>query len=247
LSAVQPAAGGLRTIVIDPGHGGDDAGVRGATGALEKDVTLALARRLKTLIENRLGVRVLLTRDADRTVTPDERAALANTNMADVFLSLHLNASVRKEPIGAQIYFFSGDLAGEEVRKAAASRQTLPALGGGSRTIEMIPWELAQLSHVSQSALLSASLEETLQGRVRLNPRAIVQAPLRVLAGVNMPAALVEVGFLTNPDEEQQLVSDSYQVTVAQAIVDGLIRFRDRADEAKAQAVLPPEPVRRRP
>jgi N-acetylmuramoyl-L-alanine amidase len=245
--AVQPAAGGLRTIVIDPGHGGDDTGVRGATGAFEKDVTLALARRLKALLENRLGVRVLLTRDVDKAVTPDERAALANNNMADLFLSLHLNASVRKEPIGAQIYCFSGDLAGEDVRKAAASRQTLPTLGGGSRTIEMIPWELAQLSHVSESALLSASLEQSLQGRVRLSPRAIVQAPLRVLAGVNMAAALVEVGFLTNPDEEQQLVSDSYQGTVAQAIVDGLIHFRDRADEAKAQAALPPEPVRRRP
>jgi N-acetylmuramoyl-L-alanine amidase len=242
LSAVEPAAGGLRTIVIDPGHGGDDTGVRGATGALEKDLALALARRLKTLLESRLGVRVLLTRDADRAVTPDERAALANNNMADLFVSLHLNASVRKEPIGAQIYYFSGELSGDEVRKAAASRQTLPAYGGAPRTIEMIPWELAQLSHVDYSRLLAAAIEEKLQGRVRLNPRAVVQAPLRVLAGVNMAAVLVEVGFLSNPDEEQQLVSDVYQTILAQALLDGLTSYREQL------VVAPPqEPARRRP
>jgi N-acetylmuramoyl-L-alanine amidase len=248
-AGVQPAAGGFRTVVIDPGHGGDDTGVRGAAGALEKDITLAVARRLKTLLESRLGVRVLLTRDADRAVTPDERAALANNNMADVFVSLHVNASVRKEPIGAQIYCFSGSLSGDEERRAAATRQTLPAVGGLSRTIEMIPWDLAQLRHVGESALLAASIEEALQGRVRLSPRAVEQAPLRVLAGVNMPAVLVEIGFLTNPDEAPQLVSDAYQGTLAQAILDGLIRFRDRAGETPGAAGTrpPAEPVRRRP
>jgi N-acetylmuramoyl-L-alanine amidase len=244
--SVQPAAGGLRTIVIDPGHGGDETGVKGANGALEKDITLAIARRLKALLESRLGVRVLLTRDGDQTVALDDRASLANNNMADLFVSLQLNASVRLEPSGAQIYYFSA----EQAPNTAASRQTLPALGGGSRTIEMIPWELAQLSHVNESALLAASLEEAFQGRVRLSSRAIEQAPLRVLASVNMPAVLVEVGFLTNLDEEKQLLSDAYQNTVAQAILDGLLRFRERVDQAKGQEGAPPplpDPVRRRP
>ena len=247
--AVQPAAGGLRTIVLDPGHGGDEPGVKGANGVLEKDITLAIARRLKALLESRLGVRVLLTRDGDQTVALDDRAALANNSMADLFVSLQLNASVRLEPGGAQIYYFSAELSGDEAHKAADSRQTLPALGGGSRTIEMIPWELAQLRHVSESALLAASLEETFQGRVRLSSRAIEQAPLRVLAGVNMPAVLVEVGFLTNLDEEKQLLSETYQNTLAQAILDGLLRFRERAEQAASrEAPLPPaDPVRRRP
>ncbi len=250
LSAVQPAAGGLRTVVIDPGHGGNEAGVKGASGALEKDITLSLARRLKALLESRLGVRVLLTRDGDQAVTLDDRAALANNSMADLFVSLQLNASVRLEPSGAQIYSFSEELAGDEARKAAASRQTLPTFGGGSRTIEMISWEMAQLRHLNESALLAASLEETFHGRVRLSPRAIEQAPLRVLAGVNMPAVLVEVGFLTNLDEEKQLLSEPYQNTVAQAILDGLLLFRERADQAKSPAgvLFPrPDPVRRRP
>ncbi len=248
-SASVPAAGGLRMVVIDPGHGGADAGVRGAAGALEKDVTLAVARRLRALLESRLGVRVLLTRDADQAVTADERAALANNNMADLFLSLHANASVRTEASGIQFYYLSGDLAGDELHRAEAGRQVLPTLGGGSRTIEMIPWELAQLRHVSESAVLAESLEERVRDRVRANARAIQQAPLRVLAGVNTPAVLIEVGFLTNRDEEQQLVSEIYQGTVAQALLDGIIRFSERAGEAKRQdnPTALPEPARRRP
>jgi N-acetylmuramoyl-L-alanine amidase len=248
--APQPAAGGLRTVVIDPGHGGGETGVRGATGVLEKDITLSVARRLRALLESRLGVRVLLTRDADQAVTLDERAALANNAMADLFISLHANASLRREPSGAQIYYLSADLSGDDVRRAAAGRQTLPTAGGGSRTIEMIPWELAQLRYLSESALLAEALEERFRGLVRLNPRAIQQAPLRVLAGVNMPAVLVEIGFLTNPDEEQQLVSEIYQGTLTQALLEGVIRFRERADQARSQEGEPsplPEPVRRRP
>jgi N-acetylmuramoyl-L-alanine amidase len=95
--------GSLRTVVIDPGHGGDDAGVKGAKGTVEKDYVLQLARRLKGTIEGRLGLRVLLTRDADENVPVDRRIALANNNKADLFVSLHANASVRASLQGAQV------------------------------------------------------------------------------------------------------------------------------------------------
>lgn len=225
----QPAAGGLRTVVIDPGHGGEEPGAKGATGALEKDLTLSVARRLKAGLEGRLGVRVLLTREGDQTVALDGRAALANNNKADLFVSLHVNASIRKEASGAQVYYLAADQPGDRPRTPAAGRQTLPTFGGGSREIEMIPWELAQLRYVSESASLAGAIEEQFRGRVRLSPHAVQQAPFRVLAGVNMPAVLVEVGFLTNPDEEQQLVSEAYQNTLAQALLDGLVRFRQLA------------------
>ena len=215
-------------------------GVEGRTGALEKDVSLAVARRLKAAIEARLGVRVLLTRDADTAVPLDERAALANNNKADVFVSLHVNASARPDTSGAQIYYLAADPAGEEARRVAASRQSLPALGGGFREIEMMPWELAQLRHLDRSALLAGALDEQLRGRVRMNARAVQQAPLRVLAGANMPAVLVEIGFLTNPDEERQLASDGHQATVAQALLDGILRFRELADQART--IPPPVP-----
>jgi N-acetylmuramoyl-L-alanine amidase len=244
---LQPAAGGLRTIVIDPGHGGDESGAKGSTGALEKDVTLAVARRLKAAIEARLGVRVLLTRDADQAVPLDERAAVANNNKADVFISLHANASVRAEASGAQIYYLASDPVGEESRKTAATRQSLPALGGGMREIEMVPWEYAQFGHLGESVLLAGAIEEQFRSRVRLNARALQQGPLRVLAGANMPAVLVEIGFLSNPDEEQQLVADAYQATVAQALLDGVLRFRELADQARTHLPPSPQDIRRRP
>jgi N-acetylmuramoyl-L-alanine amidase len=244
-----PAAGTLRTVVIDPGHGGEEVGAKGGSGVLEKDLTLAIARRLKAHIESRLGVRVLLTRDGDQAVALDERAALANNNKADVFLSLHGNASFRKDVSGAQVYSMAAVQPGDGVSAPAGGRQTLPALGGGSREVEMIPWDLAQLAHVRESGLLAGALEEQLRGRVRMNARPVLQAPVRVLAGANMPAVLIEIGFLTNPDEEQQLVSDAYQATFAQAVIDGLLRFRELADAARTAPVpaLPAPPERRRP
>ena len=94
----------IRTIVIDPGHGGKDAGVKGAEGALEKELTLVIARRAKAAIESRLGIRVLLTREDDRSVPLEERTAVANNNKADLFLSLHVNGSLRTSTRGASIY-----------------------------------------------------------------------------------------------------------------------------------------------
>jgi N-acetylmuramoyl-L-alanine amidase len=249
----QPAAGTLRTVVVDPGHGGDEPCAKGEKGTLEKDVVLAVARRLKGLMESRLGVRVLLTRDADQAVPIDERAALANSNKADLFVSLHANAAGRPDVSGAQIFYLAA-AASDAAGAALSTRQTLPTVGGGSRDIEMIPWELAQLRCLGQSALLAGALEEQFRERVRLNPRAVQQGPFRVLAGANMPAVLVEIGFLTNPDEEQQLALDTYQATVAQAILDGLLRFRQLLDQAAvAPAVAVPatpgqaDGARRRP
>jgi N-acetylmuramoyl-L-alanine amidase len=246
----QPVAGGLRTVVIDPGHGGEDAGAKGAAGTVEKDITLSLARRLKALLEGRLGLRVLLTREADQAVALDDRAALANNNKADLFVSLHANASNRREVSGAQVYYLSADHAGADARMTAVGRQPLPVFGGTPRDIEMIPWEMAQLRYLSESGSLAGAIEEQCRDRVRLNAHAVQQAPLRVLAGANMPAVLVEVGFLTNLDEEHQLASEAYQNIVAQALVDGVLRYREVADQQRLLRVAPPaaaEPVRRRP
>jgi N-acetylmuramoyl-L-alanine amidase len=246
----QPAAGGLSTVVIDPGHGGEEAGAKGATGVLEKDVTLSLARRLKTLLEGRLGLHVLLTRDADQTVALDDRAALANNSKADVFISLHVGAAMRPSVGGGQIYYFAAEAAGDDARRTAVGRHTLATVGGGSRDIEMIPWEMAQIGHLSESGSLAGAIEEQWRDGLRLGPRPVLQAPLRVLAGANMPAVLIEIGFLSNPDEEQRLVTDAYQSTVAQALVDGLRRYREVAEQAQLlRNARPsaPQPVRRRP
>ena len=231
----------LRTVVIDPGHGGDEEGAVGAAGTFEKDITLSIARRLKAGIESRLGLRVLLTRDGDQTVALDDRAALANNNKGDLLISIHANASLRKDVSGAQVYYLSADEAGEEARRAASARQTLPALGGGTRDVEMILWEVAQVRHLNDSASLAAIVEEQLRDAVTLNARPVQQAPFRVLAGANMPAVLVEVGFLTNVEEEQRLKSEGHQEAIARALLEAIARFRDaRAQGPAALETVPP-------
>ena len=226
-----PSGGGLHTIVIDPGHGGDDAGAKGSGGTLEKNVALAMSRKLKAALEARLGVRVLLTRDGDQNVNIDQRAAVANNNKAELFLSIHANASVRPSAAGAEV--FSLDASADVSRGAQGTPESLPVLGGGNRDIEVIPWETAQARYLDQSASLAHTLESALRERIAMSPRSVMQAPLRVLVGANMPAALVETGFLSNPAQEKQLAGDDFQNTIVQALVDGIVRFRASGSGAR--------------
>jgi N-acetylmuramoyl-L-alanine amidase len=217
----------LQTIVIDPGHGGEDTGARGAAGVQEKSVTLEVARRLRGLIEARLGIRVILTRDDDRAVRADERAALANNSKADLFLSVHLNAAPAPEVSGAEVFHLRLDREGEDARRASqAEAVSLPVLGGATREIEVIQWDLAQARHVDASAVLAGILEEELRERVSMGPRPLQQAPLRVLTGANMPAALVEVAYLTNPEQEKVARTEAYEELIAQAMYEAVVRFR---------------------
>ena len=224
--ALNPPAFSIRTITIDPGHGGDDEGVKAAAGAKEKDLTLSVARRMKAAIEGRLGIRVLLTRDEDRNVPIDERTAIANNNKADLFISVHLNASMRRSASGASIFCAAFD---DEAHAAAASSgaERLPTFGGGLRDIELVPWDLAQTRHINQSDAFAAILEQQLRGRIPLAEMPIDHAPLRVLESSNMPAVLVELGYLTNTDQEKLMSGDAFQSAFVQAIYDAVVRFRD--------------------
>jgi N-acetylmuramoyl-L-alanine amidase len=215
----------LRTVAIDAGHGGVDAGARGTGGTMEKDVTLSVARRLKNALETRLGVRVVMTRDEDLAIPIENRSALANNNKADLFISLHANASFRPEVSGATAYvaaFNEADLAGEGL-----APERLPVFGGGLRTIDVVPWNLAQIPHRDRSEQLAQFVSDSLTGRVAIAPRSVEHAPLRVLESANMPAVLLEMGYLTNADQEKALAGGEMQNAVAQALVDAVVRFRD--------------------
>jgi N-acetylmuramoyl-L-alanine amidase len=220
----QPVSA-FRTVIIDPGHGGDDEGVKSADGAKEKDLTLAIARRVKAVIEARLGLRVLLTRDDDRSVPVDERTSAANNNKADLFVSLHLNGSVRPSASGASIYVAAFDR--DAAQAAAGGAERVPAFGGGSREIEMVPWDLAQTRHLDQSAAFADLLQQTLHDHVPLAPRPVDRAPLRVLESANMPAVLVELGYLTNAEQAKLLGGEAFQNAVVQALFDAIVKFRD--------------------
>ena len=221
----QPASA-IHTVAIDPGHGGEDAGVRGGDGTVEKDLTLAIARRVKGVIEARLGLRVLLTRDEDRNVPIDERTAIANNNKADLFISLHVNASPRKVTSGATIFTaaFEKDAA---ANATAGGAERVPTFGGGSRDIELVLWDLAQTRHLDRSAAFAGMLEQQLRERVPVAPQAIDRAALRVLESANMAAVLVEVGYLTNPEQEALIKTEGFQNALAQSIYESIVRFRD--------------------
>lgn len=224
----QGPSTGLRTVVIDPGHGGEELGTQGSRGTIEKEITLSVARRLRTLIESRLGLKVFLTREDDRTMSLDDRSAFANNHRADVFLSIHANSAVRPSLKGAEVYDLTVERADAEARKKAdENATTLPSLGGGNRAIDLILWETAQARYLEQSATLAGFVEQALGQRLEMSPRAVQQAPFRVLVGANMPAALVEIGYLSNADQEPELLTASYQDKVALSLLDALVKFRD--------------------
>jgi N-acetylmuramoyl-L-alanine amidase len=191
---------------------------------------------------------VLLTRDDDRTVGLDERAAMANNNKADLFLSLHANASLRRAAAGAEVFYLSIDRADEEARRVAESEGVaMPVFGGGTREIDVILWEMAQARHIEESAGLARAIEGQLRESVPMSPRAIQQAPFRVLVGANMPAVLVEMGYLTNATQESQLASGDFQARMVAALAEAIGRFFagqiPAAPAAPAALAAPPRPV----
>ncbi len=228
------AAGGLHAIAIDAGHGGDDAGARGAAGTIEKELTLDLARRLKSALEIRLGIRVVLTREDDRALGLDERAAIANNSRADLFLSLHANASVQPAARGATVFHLDAG------RATGAATDTTPAgvpVLGGTRNIDLVLWDTAQILYLAPSARLAATVADSLRGRVELGAAPVREAPLRVLIGAHLPAVLVETGYLSNADDEKRLATDEYRNAFVQGLVEAVVHVRDGTSPA---ATVPP-------
>lgn len=224
----------LQTLAIDPGHGGDEIGVRGTGGLEEKQLTLDVARRLRGLVERGLGVRVILTRDDDHVVGIDQRAAAANNGKADLLLSLHANGALSGAPSGAEVFYDRLDREGEAVRSAPAAAVALPVIGGGTRNIDIVPWELAQARHLEASAMLASVLEQELRQRVPMGQRPIQQGPMRLLSAVNMPAVLVEMAYLTNGAQEKAAGGDVFKNAVAQALYNAIVRFRGYLEETSA-------------
>ena len=221
------STGGIRTIVIDPGHGGEDAGVKGAGGTEEKNLTLLFARRLRASLEARMGVRVLLTRDNDDNVAIDRRTSFANNNKADLFLSLHANSSARPVVRGAQMYTLDLSSYPQQAGLVESRRRTVPVLGGGTRVLDPMPWDLAQLPFAGEAATLAGILVQQFGERsVPLSSRPAVTAPMRVLAGANMPAVVIELGFLSNADDEKALMNADSQSAMIESIVAAVTEVR---------------------
>ena len=224
------AARGIRTIVIDPGHGGLEVGARGKFGTLEKDITLAISLRLKTLIEKNLAFNVELTRDRDMDVSLENRAAIANNHRAELFISIHANSSYRRNANGSETFFLSLNATDEEARRLAylennSTDLDKPLAPENEDDIVMILWDLAQAAYLKQSQRLAEIIQDELNSLLNTRDRGIKQAPFKVLTGVACPAVLVESAFISNPEEERELVREDFQENVAQAIYRGLVRY----------------------
>ncbi len=217
-------------IVIDPGHGGLEAGAKGKFGTLEKDLTLAVGARLAEIVRQTRASHVVLTRDRDVDVSLEDRSAIANNNKASVFISIHVNSSYRKGAAGPETFFLSRNATDEEARRLAFLENNSVELENSIQSddedvIKMILWDMAQTAYLKQSSELAESIQTELNLLWSTTNRGIKQAPFKVLTGVACPAVLVEVAFLSNPQEERKLLTDEYQQKVAEAIYNGLANF----------------------
>ena len=225
-----PRTRGIRTIVIDPGHGGLEVGAKGKFGTLEKDITLGIAQRLKAVIERNLAFHVELTRDRDIDVSLEDRAAMANNLRAELFISIHANSSFRRNANGSETYFLSLNASDEEARRLAylennSADLDRPIDDKDKDEIMMILWDMAQSAYLKQSQRLAEIIQDELNSLLGTKDRGIKQAPFKVLTGVACPAVLVEVAFISNPEEERDLVREDFQQNVAQAVFRGLVRY----------------------
>ena len=218
----------LDLVVIDAGHGGPDYGAEGPTGVLEKDVVLAVAQRLGAALE-RAGFRVLHTRESDEFVSLPDRTELANRARAGLYLSIHANASEDPMVRGAETYFLSLNASDDEARQVALTENRVfdrpGAAADSGDLVGSILGDLIRTDHLRASSEVALAIQRQLDA-LPGESRGVKQAPFIVLMGVNMPAALLEIGFLTHREEERNLASVGYQAAIAGAIAAGVREAR---------------------
>jgi len=215
------------TVVIDPGHGGKDPGAIGPTGLKEKDVVLKVAKILREKAKNRLGWRVILTRENDEFLPLEKRTEIANKAEGDLFVSIHCNASYNRFQKGVETYFLSFTTDREALRLAARENGVPPSK---IDMLQLILYDLMLRAKVDESEKL-ASLVQTSLINILNNPHnetqdlGVKRAPFLVLLGAKMPSILVEIGFISNPEEERKLKDDSYLEKIAEGILYGIEKY----------------------
>lgn len=229
-AAPAPAAGtnAIRRIILDPGHGGHDPGAIGAAGVREKDVTLDIARRLRQQLVAR-GVEVLMTREDDTFVSLGARTRMAAERQADLFLSIHANASRNKRVHGVEAYYLREAQDGSAWAWSAAGEFQPPVapgvLAGGDRTLHAILWDLLHAERRRQAVELGMRLCRTLREQLQLRSRGVRGARFHVLRTATMPAVLLEVGYLTNAAEGSRLGDPAFRESLAAAIAQGTLHY----------------------
>lgn len=225
---VLPGTSGskTRTIVIDPGHGGKDPGAIGRHGLMEKNIVLDVGHRLQRLIKDKIGAKVIMTREEDVFVPLEERTAIANRHGADLFISIHVNSSRRKGARGVETYLLGKatdkNAMDTAMRENSATEKSLGAL-------QLILHDLLTTAKKEESLRLAhyvhGNIIERLEPRYKAVNLGVKQAPFFVLVNAGMPSILAEISFISNPDEERLLAKEEYRQEVAEAILDGIRKY----------------------
>jgi N-acetylmuramoyl-L-alanine amidase len=231
-----------RIIVIDAGHGGKDTGAIGPAGTREKDVVLAIARKLEGMIRAEPGMRAVLTRQGDQFVQLAERADISRREHADLFVSLHADAYVNAEAKGSSVFTLSNHGASSVAARWLADRENSADLVGGvqlrdkGKVLASVLLDLSQNAAIEDSDHAAAHILDELGKGHELHHHEVQKAGFVVLKSPDVPSLLVETAFISNPDEEKNLLSTKYQERVARAVFRGIrAYFADRGPHAPTQ------------
>jgi N-acetylmuramoyl-L-alanine amidase len=228
-SLAKQLALGVKRVVIDPGHGGRDYGAPGyLKGVHEKKVVLQIARKLAQKVREELKLEAVLTRDSDRFLTLEERTAFANTQGADLFISIHTNANRDRRAYGIETYFLNLATDEEAIRVAAMENATSTK---NISDLQKILYDLMQNAKINESSRLAAYVQSAVISHLKANryerikSKGVKQAPFYVLLGAQMPSILVEVSFISNPRECKRLADPKFQDRVAAGVVQGIRNY----------------------
>jgi N-acetylmuramoyl-L-alanine amidase len=246
-AATEAAAASRGTVVIDPGHGGADLGARSPSGLLEKELTLAVARRLAKLLRAQ-GTEVVLTRTSDAFVALSERTEIANRSHATLFVSIHANSAPEREIAGSETYFLSLEASDDEAMRVAMTENDVFKQEGtadeSADVVGAILGDLIRTEHLRESSALAARIQRHLAS-LPGQSRGVKQAPFVVLTGVNMPAALVEIGFITNPSEAARMGQRDRQDAIAKALAAAIREAM--VQNSQARLATEPTPAQEKP
>ena len=227
----RPKVARLATIVIDPGHGGEDPGARGRLGSREKDITLTISKRLKELIDAEPDMRAVLTRDGDFYVPLQTRVDKARRVKADLFVSVHADAFIRSHARGSSVFALSERRATSEAARWLAKKENEADLVGGvnidvkDRYLAQTLLDLSQTATIDHSLRLGTAVLGALGQVNTLHKAQVEQASFAVLKSPDVPSILVETAFISNPEEETRLNDVAYQNQLARAILGGIKRY----------------------
>ncbi|MRR53053.1 MAG: N-acetylmuramoyl-L-alanine amidase [Deltaproteobacteria bacterium] len=221
-SSFKPAK--IRRIVVDPGHGGHDPGAIGADGLKEKDIVLSIGLKLARQLKEQLGLDVVMTRSTDVFIPLEERTAIANKVNADLFLSIHANASLNRSASGIETYYLNLAKSDKAVRVAARENNTsLEKVG----LLQNILFDLMANYKINDSARLADDVQKSLHGKLEkkysgVKNLGVKQGPFYVLLGATMPSILVETAFISNEHDAELLADSNYHEATAAGIVEGV-------------------------